>query len=266
MFQERAVPCLRLLIANEIRLSGLSATMDEGGCMSRKRKRVPGKLPYPPAGSLPPDELLARLGMSDLDTARPQAAGGVSFIKDAAKEVIAHFPEWCHELVVFQGLVGRAQGFHDGTTRAIEDGNPYAAFTLLRSYAENAAAVGWLADSPRQYKRFLESGPGPSVGALMAHARKGSAGVAGIYAQLSEYAHPAERSVMASHDASQREDGTIRFAWHSAPRFRSRTDQLMACAWQWELAEAHGTLLINLGVALVPLAVESISAVEIAER
>jgi hypothetical protein len=37
---------------------------------------------------------------------------------------------------------------------AIKADNPYAAFTLLRSYAENAAAILYVTDKPETLERF----------------------------------------------------------------------------------------------------------------
>jgi hypothetical protein len=45
------------------------------------------------------------------------------------------------QLFVFSGLLARAQGLHEGSVAAIAADNPFAAFPLLRSYAENAAAL-----------------------------------------------------------------------------------------------------------------------------
>ena len=58
------------------------------------------------------------------------------------------------EHLVFSGFLARAQGFHEGAVAAIAADNPYAAFTLLRAYAENAAAILYVKDHPAQLERF----------------------------------------------------------------------------------------------------------------
>jgi hypothetical protein len=66
-------------------------------------------------------------------------------------------------------------------------------------------------------------------------------GFTAIYEQLSQYAHPASRSLLASQSIVEDEDGTS-LTWKSAPQFGSEFDRLMACAWTFELAEAHGAV------------------------
>jgi len=56
------------------------------------------------------------------------------------------------------GLATRAAGLHDGAVHALETDNPFAAYTTLRSYAENAAAVLYAADKPEQLDRILGMG------------------------------------------------------------------------------------------------------------
>jgi hypothetical protein len=67
-----------------------------------------------------------------------------------------------------------------------------------------------------------------------------------IYDQLSQYAHPASRSILASFQVND----DARFTWSSAPRFRSEGDTVTACAWVIELAQATSHLLVELGTAL----------------
>jgi hypothetical protein len=146
--------------------------------------------------------------------------------------------------VAMAGLLARAQGFHEGAVAAIEADNPYAAFTLLRAYAENAAALLYLRDKPETVLKLVgdPNAPGVKPGVLTNYAKKHSGGFTAIYEQLSQYAHPASRSVPASQDIVEHEDGTT-LVWKSAPQFGSEFDRLMACAWTFELADAHGAML-----------------------
>jgi hypothetical protein len=49
--------------------------------------------------------------------------------------------QWTTAVVLLSGLVTRGIGLHNAAVAALEADNPFAAFTLIRSYAENAAAV-----------------------------------------------------------------------------------------------------------------------------
>jgi len=57
------------------------------------------------------------------------------------KQVLGSASEYTTTIMVFSGWLARAQWFHEGASAAVEADNPYAAFTLLRAYAENAAAI-----------------------------------------------------------------------------------------------------------------------------
>ena len=65
-----------------------------------------------------------------------------------------------------------------------------------------------------------------------------------IYAQLSDYAHPASRSMLTSFEV-QGESRILR--WRSAPAFRSEHDSMVACGWVVDLAEATAHLLVEYG-------------------
>jgi hypothetical protein len=196
------------------------------------------------------DRLLTLLGMTDLTVALTKADGSLHRVWDAGKDAVARFDEPCREALVLMGLLARAQGFHESIVSAIRDGNPYAAFTLLRAYAENAAAIAYLSDKPQAIGRFFGDGHPLAVGKLVAHAGKHFDGFKKVYDALSEYAHPASRSVIASHRVEDLPDGMVGLGWQSAPRFKSDNDHLMACAWLWELAEAHDHLIRRLGSVL----------------
>jgi hypothetical protein len=51
---------------------------------------------------------------------------------------------------MLMGFVTRAQGLADATLLAVKTGNPHGAFTLLRAYFENAAAILYVTRKPNQ--------------------------------------------------------------------------------------------------------------------
>lgn len=200
---------------------------------------------------VPPDDgLLVRLGMTDVPTAVAKAEGSLARVLDAGKDALSRFDGLDRDVLVIAGLLARAQGFHQGVVASVRSDNPYAAFTLLRAYAENAAAVAYLADKPQELPRFLGDGHGVSVGRITSHASKHFGGFKRVYGELSEYAHPGSRSLLASQQIVQETDDHAHVAWRSAPAFKGEHDKLMACAWVWELAEAHDHLLRRLGKVL----------------
>lgn len=188
--------------------------------------------------------VLDRLGITDLESGLAVARGALSLVWEGGKLALGAGQDVHLVHVVIAGLLARAQGFHEGTVAAIEADNPYAAFTLLRAYAENVAALFYLRDKPQSVSKFVgdPNSPGVKPGVLTNYAKKHGAGFTAIYEQLSQYTHPASRSVLASSDIVEDEDGT-RLVWKSAPQFGSEFDRLMACAWTFELAEAHRALL-----------------------
>lgn len=128
----------------------------------------------------------------------------------------------------------------------MEADNPYASFTLIRAYAENAAAILYVKDRPGVLDLFWREpdSPGVSIGKITNYAQKRFAGFRGIYGQLSQYAHPAARSLLASHRMVEGEARNVR--WSSAPSFKSENDAMVACGWIVELAEASSHLLVEL--------------------
>lgn len=200
-----------------------------------------------------PDEgLLDRLGMTEYDRAVELADLSLRLVWEAGKSAVAQFDEPGQPVFVVLGLIARAQGFHEGAIQSIRAGNPHAAFTLLRAYAENAAAVAYLVDHPSELSRFFGGGHYVSAGKLVANAAEHAPGLKRVYDTLSEYAHPGSRGVIASHRVEDLQGGDVRFGWQSEPRFKSEGDRLLACAWTYELAEGHATLIEKLGNALAP--------------
>lgn len=64
------------------------------------------------------------------------------------------------------GFLARAQGLHEAVVAAIKADNPYAAFTLLRPYAENAAAILYMTDKPETLERFWRGEPHVAIGRI----------------------------------------------------------------------------------------------------
>jgi hypothetical protein len=131
--------------------------------------------------------------------------------------------------VRLSGFLARAQGLHEGAVAAISADNPYAAFTLLRAYAENAAAILYVKDHPAQLERFWRDtrGPGVQIGRITNHAVSRFGGFKDTYSELSRYAHPQALSLLASSRVVEGEA----LQWSSAPAFKADHDAVMACAW-----------------------------------
>lgn len=130
--------------------------------------------------------------------------------------------------MIFQGFVARAQGLHDSATRMTDAENPHAAFTLLRAYAENAAAILSAKDHPDRVEKFWDTdGHGIKIGTITNYARTRFEGFKPLYSQLSQFAHPQALGILTSMSAS--DDGE--FTWSSVPHFKRPEDQLVAYAW-----------------------------------
>jgi len=190
-----------------------------------------------------PSAWLRSLGIEDRESGIERASAARQYLIKAARKVLGASPEYTTLHLAFSGFVARAQGLHEGSVAAISANNPYATFTLLRAYSENAAAILYLKDHPTKLDSFWRNPKGVKIGSITNYAVKRFDGFKPIYTQLSEYAHPARRSILASTKAT--EDG--HFTWSSSPSFKSEDDSLTACAWVVELAQATSHLLVELG-------------------
>jgi hypothetical protein len=188
---------------------------------------------------------LENLGITDRDTGLARARASREVLLKAGMSVLRSAKDYTVRLMVFSGLLARAQGFHEGSVAAIEADNPYAAFTLLRAYAENAASILYLKDRPTVLDQFWrpETG-GVSIGRVKNHAKKRFGGFDGIYSELSQYAHPGALSMLASNRITGEDSQTVE--WRSAPAFHSENDATVACGWTVELATATAHLLVEL--------------------
>jgi hypothetical protein len=184
-----------------------------------------------------------KLGIVDRTTGLERASEARESLLEAGRVAFGSVGHYTTSHVVFFGFLARAQGLHEGAVAAISAGNPYAAFTLLRSYAENAAAILYVSDHPAQLEKFWNDrrGSGVKIGKITNHAHTSTrfGGFKDIYSELSKYAHPHALSML----ASTRNVGGNSFQWASAPAFKSASDLLMACAWVVELAVATSHLL-----------------------
>lgn len=136
-------------------------------------------------------------------------------------------------------IVTRAQAFHDSALAAIVDDNPWAAYALIRSYAENAAVLLWMLEKPNDLKRLsvlAQESERFAIGRIVNSANKRAPGFGRLYATLSELAHP----VASSFSESWRAEAETRVAtWSSVPTFKVQENRLWACLWLVELTEIH---------------------------
>lgn len=126
-------------------------------------------------------------------------------------------------LIAYFGFLERAQAFHEGVVAMIEAGNPLAAATLLRSFAENTAAVYYIDEHPQQVEKLeLGAKQGLAIGKVVAAAEKSLPGFKSIYAQLSSMAHPSGAGSF--HTMRVADDDERIVTWQSAPTFRTLDD------------------------------------------
>ena len=198
---------------------------------------------------------IQELGITDRLTGQEQARASWSDLMSAGRRVLGTGLDYRVEHLVFSGFLARAQGLHEGAVAAISAGNPYAAFTLLRAYAENAAAILYVKDHPAELEKFWRDlrGPGVKIEKITSHAMSRFGGFKGIYSDLSKYADPQALSLLASNRVI--EGGVIQ--WSSAPAFKSDHDAVMACVWVVELAEATSHLLVEFAAQFGLLAGQS---------
>jgi hypothetical protein len=194
-----------------------------------------------PPGAVP--AWVQALGIVDRPTGIEKARASRQWLLDAATNAFGRGQPWTTAVVLLSGLVTRGIGLHDAAIAALDADNPFAAFTVIRSYAENAAAVLYAADHPNKVDRMLGLEGHPlSAGKLTAHANRSQrfGGFKDVYSGLSEYAHPLSKSITASMEVNGN-----KFRWSSTPAFRPGNDFLMACAWIVELTEANAHLIVE---------------------
>lgn len=187
-----------------------------------------------------PAKWIEDLGIEDADSGTQAAQAARERILEPARRVLETSADFTVRLVIFQGFVARAQCLHEAAVQMIDAENPHAAFTLLRAYAENAAAILYAKDHPTRVDHFADPDDRSiTVGQIKNWADKRFGGFRDIYDQLSQYAHPHGRGLLASSSVGV----DRRVGWASAPHFKSLGDQLVAYAWAVELAEFTRHLL-----------------------
>ena len=184
-------------------------------------------------------------GIVDRATGIHCARASRQWLYDAAKEALGRTDQLENGHILVMGLATRAAGLHDGAVHALETNNPVVVYTLLRSYAENAAAVLYATEHPNQLRRVLGLGDAHpvKVGTITNYAEQGSkrfGAFQNIYRQLSGFAHPMSKSIFASTTPSE-----AGFRWRLDPAFKYDDDFLVACAWVVELAETNAHLLVE---------------------
>ena len=215
-----------------------------------KQLQRPGEAGQTPQTESPTDESAADVGLpvwieergiTDRLTGQEQARASLDALISTGRKILETSVDYRVEHLVFSGFLARAQGFHEGTVAAIGADNPYTAFTLLRAYAENAAAILYVKDHPAEFNRFWRDTHRQDVpiDEIINYAMTRFRGFKGIYSELSKYAHPHALSLLAS---SRVIEGRI-VQWSSVPRFKSDHDAVVACVWVVELAEATSHLL-----------------------
>jgi hypothetical protein len=192
----------------------------------------------------PVPEWALHLGITDRTTGIVKAAAAREAVLAAGRKVLGRDErDFTIEMVVFWGLLARAQGLHEGVVAGIRADNPYATFPLLRAYAENAAAVLYVTDKPEEMDKLWNDrrGQGIWIGHINRYAKTRFGAFKNVYDELSKYAHPATLSLLNSMSAT----GERTLRWQSSPTFGSEADAVMACAWCVELAVATSHLLVE---------------------
>jgi hypothetical protein len=189
-------------------------------------------------------EWVSTLGIVDRPSGIEKAREAREWLRDAAMNAFGREQQWFAAVMLLSGLVTRAFGLHDAAVAALEADNPFAAFTLIRSYAENAAAVLYTTDHPHQVERIIGLDGYPlQVGKITAYADQSQrfGGFKTVYSDLSQYAHPFAKSITASMSV---EGNTFR--WSSTPAFTpGGNDFVTACGWIVEMAQANAHLFVE---------------------
>lgn len=194
------------------------------------------------------DHLLSRCGIFDDESGHAAAVAAREHLLVVARTIIRSGDITMNHIIV-AGIVARAQSLHEGAIAAIDANNPHAAFTLLRAYAEQCAAVLYMTDHPAKAERLWNDleGHGVKIGAITNYAQSSGrmANFREVYSRLSKYAHPSS----SAHFASIRVGEDRSFTWQSAPRFKRDEERLIAYAWCVEFAEATNVFSFEFAVA-----------------
>jgi hypothetical protein len=189
--------------------------------------------------------LASALGITDRATGIERAEAARLKMIDRAFQAFGQQTNLNVPKMTLLSMMTRAQAFHDGAIEAAKSDNPFATFTLLRSYAENAAMLIWISTKQGELRRLYPDAPVElkfSIGKLVAHAERDSAGFREIYEQLSRFAHPGSSTAFSGFRVTGQKPLAI---FSSRPSFKNDDDFMLACVWLIELAEANGALWVK---------------------
>ena len=214
-------------------------------------QQPPGAYPGRPAGEDGPAPWVVALGITGRNTGLEKSEQALRQLLVTAEHVVSRLTDGngARKMALY-GLITKARALHEAVLISIRADNPYAAFTLLRAYAENAAAVLYVADHPHRIDSFVDPDylVRETVGRIVGHASKSRfGGMKPIYDQLSKFAHPYAKSLLSPMKVAS--DGS-HIVWSSTPEFGSLWDLTCACAWSVELAEATRQLIVEYVVKL----------------
>lgn len=100
------------------------------------------------------DSYLHSHGIRDLESGIAVAETKFRSFRDGVADGIGRSPEITSIRMGLLSMVTRAQGYHGASIAAVREDNPYAAFTLVRCFAENAAALLWMMEKPGDLRRI----------------------------------------------------------------------------------------------------------------
>jgi hypothetical protein len=190
---------------------------------------------------------VSKLGIVDRTSGIEKARSSRQQLVDATWTALTGFYETGGATtanLLLLGLAARGLGLHDASVHSLETDNPFAAFTLIRAYAENAATFMYAIDKPNAIDRLFGLGEHPiRLSTITNHAMQSPRSRFGefsaVYDSLSAYAHPMPTSILAS--ATNVGENGLR--WCLEPAFKSDNDFLTASGWIVEFAVANTDLL-----------------------
>jgi hypothetical protein len=182
-----------------------------------------------------PLQWLTNLGIVDAASGHDVAVAHRKVLMGAGNDTLRSMENLTYAAMGFCGFLSRAQGLHERAVAATDARNPYAAFTLVRAYADNMAGILFANDHPKDVATFLGLGDRPyvSAGKLTNYMQRVVPTYKQFYDQLSGYTHPVSLSLLASFKLEAEDT----FNWSSAPRFRDEREIMLAYGWIVEVAE-----------------------------
>lgn len=183
--------------------------------------------------------LLKKRGITDLDSGLERTDEYFKRFLTQCKDAMSSQQAISSLSMGLLAMLTRARSFHDGARAMILDDNPFAADALIRSYAENAAALLWIESRPHDAAKFsfaYRDGRPVPVGRMVDAAVKRAPGFKLLYSRLSESAHP-NAVTFSSTWKTKGKDREVQ--WASAPSYKVEENRLWACLWLMELTDVH---------------------------